>query len=120
VNLHREPAVLYISLLAPVVQAVAAFILADAPITQGIVNTAAVAVAGAITAFVVRSENLLPALTGAAQALIALVVALGLHWTTAQQAALMIPIGIIAGFVVRDRVVAPVPAVTPAAPPAVV
>jgi hypothetical protein len=119
VNLHREPAILYVSLLAPIVQAVAAFVFADSPTTQGIVNTAAVAVAGAITAFVVRSDNLLPALTGAAQALIALVVAFGLHWTSAQQIALMIPISVIAGYVVRDRVTAPVPAAV-TTPPATV
>ena len=107
VSVQREPAILYISLLAPIVAAVAAFVFDANPVTQGIVNTAAVAVAGAITAFLVRSDNLLPALTGAAQAVIALIVAFGAHWTSAQQAALMVPIGIIAGYVVRDRVTAP-------------
>lgn len=111
-SIRREPALLYISLLAPIVQAVAAFWFVDDPTTQALLNAAAVAVAGAITAFLVRADNLLPAITGAAQAVIALFVGLGLDWSAEQQAALMVPIGIIAGYVVRDRVVAPVPAPT--------
>ena len=109
-DLNREPAVLWIGLIAPVVSALAAFVLEADPTRQGIVNTAAVAVAGAITAWLVRSDRLLPALTGAIQALIALVVAFGAGWTSAQQAAVMVPLGMIAAIVVRDRVVAPVPA----------
>jgi hypothetical protein len=110
-SLRREPAIFWVSLVAPTVQAIAAFVFAADPDTQAIINTAAVAIAGAITAWIVRADNLLPALTGAAQAIIALVVGFGLDWTSAQQAQLMIPIGIIAGYIVRDRVVAPVPAV---------
>lgn len=109
-SLKREPALFYISLLAPVVQALAAFLFVDDPAMQGVINAAAVAVAGAITAFLVRADNLLPALTGAAQAVIALLVAFGLDWSAEQQAALMVPIGIVAGYIVRDRVTAPVPA----------
>jgi hypothetical protein len=115
VNIRREPALLYISLLAPIVQAVAAFWFVDDPTMQALLNAAAVAVAGAITAFLVKADNLLPALTGAAQAVIALFVGLGLDWSAEQQAALMVPIGIIAGYIVRDRVVAPVPAPSVAA-----
>lgn len=109
-SLRREPAMLWIGLIAPVVQAVTAFLLATDTTTQGIVNAAAVALAGAITAFMVRSDNLLPALTGAAQALIAVVVAFGVDWTPEQQASLMVPIGIVAAYIVRDRVTAPTPA----------
>lgn len=112
VSLKREPALFYISLLAPIVQALAAFLFVDDPSMQGVVNAAAVAVAGAVTAFLVRADNLLPALTGAAQAVIALFVAFGLDWSPEQQAALMVPVGIIAGYIVRDRVTAPVPAPT--------
>ena len=99
-----------ITLLAPTVQAISAFWFEADPDTQGVVNAAAVAVAGAVTAFLVRSDKLLPALTGAAQALLALFVAFGADWSTAQQASIMVPVGIVAGYVVRDRVVAPVPA----------
>lgn len=111
-TLKREPALFYISLIAPIVQALVAFLLVDNPTTQGIVNAAAVAVAGAITAFLVKSDNLLPALTGAAQAVLAMLVAFGAGWSPEQQAALMVPVGIIAGYIVRDRVQAPVPAPT--------
>jgi hypothetical protein len=109
-SIRREPALLFISLLAPIVQALSAFVFSADAEMQGIVNAAAVAVAGAITAFLVKADNLLPMLTGAAQAVIALVVAFGADWDASQQAALMVPIGIIAGYIVRDRVVAPVPA----------
>jgi hypothetical protein len=109
-SLNREPAVFWISLIAPTVAAVTAFLFETSPDTQAIINAAAVAVAGAITAFLVRSDNLLPALTGAAQALVALVVGLGADWTPEQQALLLVPVGIIAGVIVRDRVTAPVPA----------
>jgi len=111
-SVRREPALLLISLLAPTVQALAAFVFAADATTQGVVNAAAVAVAGAITAVMVRAENMVPAITGAAQALIALVVAFGADWDASQQAALMVPIGIIAGYVVRERVVAPVSSTT--------
>jgi hypothetical protein len=111
-SLNREPALLWIALLAPIVQAISAFVFEASPEMQGVVNAAAVAIAGAVTAFLVRSDQLLPALTGAAQAVIALVVAFGADWSTEQQAALMVPIGIIAGYIVRDRVTAPVPAAT--------
>jgi hypothetical protein len=77
---------------------------------QGFVNAAAAAVAGALTAFVVKSDNLVPAITGAAQAVLAMVVGLGLGWSPEQQALVLVPIGIIAGYVVRDRVTAPVSA----------
>lgn len=109
-DLRREPALLWIGLLAPVVQALAAFLWGADTTTQGIVNAAAVAIAGAITAFVVRADNLVPALVGAAQAVIALVMAFGTDWSPEQQAAVMVPLGMIASIVVRDRVVAPVTA----------
>lgn len=109
-DIRREPALLWIGLLAPVVQALAAFVFAADPTTQGVVNAAAVAIAGAITAVVVRAENMVPALVGALQALIALIIAFGTDWTSEQQAALMVPLGMLASIIVRDRVVAPVAA----------
>jgi hypothetical protein len=108
--INREPAVFWVSLIAPTVAALSAFLWVNDAALQGWVNAAAVAVAGAITAVMVKSDNQLPAITGAVQALIALVVGLGVGWTPEQQALLMVPVGIIAGYVVRDRVTAPVPA----------
>lgn len=113
--ISREPALLWIGLLAPIVQAVAAFAFDTDPATQGIINAAAVAVAGAVTAFLVRADNLVPAITGAIQALFALAVAFGAGWTSEQQAALMVPLGLVVSILVRDRVVAPAPPVERAA-----
>ena len=113
-RLTREPAVLWIGLLVPIVQAITAFLLDGSPETAGVVNAAAVAVAGAITAAMVRSDRLLPALVGAVQALFAVAVAFGLDWSAEQQALVLAPIALVLSIVVRDRVTAPVPdAVTP-------
>lgn len=106
----REPALLLIGLLAPIVAAVSAFVFAASPDQQGTVNAVAVAVCGAVTAFLVKSDNLLPAITGLGQAVIALVLAFGIHLDTNQQATVIIALGAVAAYVVRDRVMAPVPA----------
>lgn len=106
--IKREPALLYVGLLAPVVQALAAFVLVVSPEIQGAVNAVAVAVAGAVTAGLVRSDKLVPAITGAFQAVLALVLAFGVDWSAQQQASLMIAVGAIVAVVVRDRVTAPV------------
>jgi hypothetical protein len=108
--IRREPALLYVGLLAPLVQALAAFVFDANPVIQGAVNAVAVALTGAITAAVVRSDKLVPALTGAFQAVVALVLAFGVDWTSQQQAGLMIAFGAIVAVVVRDRVTAPAPA----------
>lgn len=113
VNLNREPALLWIGLIAPLVQAAAAFVLVDNVAVQGAVNAVAVALAGAITAAVVKSENLLPAITGLAQAVIALVLAFGVQWSPEQQAALMAAVGVVAAAFVRQQVTAPVPPSVP-------
>lgn len=109
-RLSREPALLLISLFAPVVQCIAAFWFEADPVTAGALNAAAVAVAAALTAAVVRSEKLLAAITGAVVAVVALASALGFDWSTEQQALLVVPLTMVAGYVVRDRVQAPVPA----------
>lgn len=109
-RLQREPALLLISLIAPTVAALAAFAFAAEPDTQGVINAAAVAVAGVLTAAVVRSDNLVPLITGAVQALLALAVAFGAHMTAEQQALIIVPVGIVAGYVVRRLVTAPIPA----------
>lgn len=105
----REPSLLLIGLLAPVVAALSAFVFAASPDTQGAVNAVSVALAGVLTAFLVKSDNLLPAITGLGQAVIALVLAFGVHLDTNQQATAIIALGAIAAYVVRDRVTAPVP-----------
>ncbi len=106
----REPAALYIGLIAPVVACLAAFVFAAAPETQVIINAAALAVAGAITAFVVRSEKLLPAIVGAISAVVSVGAALGMQLDSQQQASLVVALGAVAAVIVRDRVTAPAPA----------
>ena len=110
-KLSREPALLWIGLLAPVVQALAAFVFDADPQLQGAVNALAVALAAAVTAALVRADNLVPMIAGAFQAVLALILALGVELSSEQQAAVMVAVGAIAAVVVRDRVVAPVPAV---------
>jgi hypothetical protein len=108
----REPALLWIGTLAPVVAAVAAFVFAASPTVQSCVNAVAAALAGAIVAFIVKSDNLLPVVTGLIQAVIALIVGLGAHWESTQQALLATALGVVAAVIVRDRVTAPAPAAT--------
>ena len=71
-NLSREPALLWVGLIAPLVAALSAFLWVDNPAVQGWINAAAVAIAAAITAIVVRAEDAVPLILGAIQALIAL------------------------------------------------
>lgn len=106
----REPALLYVGLLAPAVQMIAAFFLVTDPAVQGAVNAVAVALAGAITAALVKSDQLVPALTGLAQAGIALVLAFGVALSAEQQATVMTFVGVVVAIIVRDRVTARVPA----------
>jgi hypothetical protein len=113
-QLKREPALLYIGLVAPIIQALAAFLFDVNPEVQGAINALAVALAAAVTSFLVRAEDLVPAIVGAFQAVVALVLAFGVDWSGDQQASLMIAISAIAAVVVRDRVVAPAPAVVTA------
>lgn len=107
-DIKREPALLYIGLLAPFAQLLTLFF-TDLSLGWHTVLMAAIpAVAGLLTAWAVRAESLVPALTGLAQAVIACVIAFGFVMTTDQQSALMAFIGLALSVVVRDRVVAPV------------
>jgi hypothetical protein len=99
---------LLIALLVPVVQAVVALLVHDGGLAGGI-NAAAVAVAGALTAVIVKTDAQLPAISGAFQAVLALIAGFVYPLNPDQQAALLAPIAIIVAFVVRDRVTAPVP-----------
>lgn len=108
-RLTREPAVTLLGLLVPVVMAITAFLFEGNSEVAGVINAAAVAIAGAVTAALVRSDRLLPALVGAVQALFAVATAFGLDWSAEQQALVLAPIALALSIVVRDRVTAPVP-----------
>lgn len=108
-NLKREPALLLIGLVAPFAQLLLMF-LTDLPAGWHTAIAAVIpAAAGLATAWLVRSDKLVPAITGLAQAVIACVIAFGVDLSTDQQSALLAFLGLIVSVVVRDRVVAPVP-----------
>ncbi len=107
-SLRREPAVLWMSAVAPIVAVLAAFVFAANSDAQTWINAVAVAAAGFITAALVRSDNLLPALIGLVQAVLALLVGFGVDLPSPTQALIVSAVGVVAGIVVRDRVTAPV------------
>ncbi|WP_346100377.1 hypothetical protein [Streptomyces olivaceiscleroticus] len=96
--------------MAVVVQFVSAFGLEVDADTQTAINALAAAIVGGIVAFMVH-DGIIAALTGVAQAGIALGMNLGLDWSAERQAAAMAIVTVVAQFwLVRDRVTAPVPA----------
>ena len=113
--LGREPAV-WAGLVAVAVQFVAAFVVNVSQDVQTGVNIAAVAVLGLLVAIKVH-DGVIAALTGVAQAALALGMNLGLDWSADKQAAWMAIVTVVAQAFVRTQVTAPVPAaaVKPAA-----
>ena len=82
-SIRREPA-LILALVASTVQLVSAFVFPLSDAQQGVVNALAVAVAGLVTALMVRSDQLAPAILGVLQAAVALGLAFG--WAVHAQA----------------------------------
>lgn len=105
----REPALLWISFIAPGVALLAAFVFKASPDLQGVINAAAVAIAAGVTAYLVHAEDAVAIITGAAQAVLAVVLAFGVHMDSAQQASIMAFVGLVVGAWVRTQVTAPVP-----------
>ncbi|TVL89729.1 hypothetical protein [Streptomyces sp. SAJ15] len=112
---NREPAV-WLGLVAVVVQFVSAFWIEVSADTQTAINAVAAAAMGLIIAFMVH-DGVVAALTGFAQAALALGMNLGLDWSTEKQAAWMAFITVVAQAFVRTQVTAPVPAVALRRPP---
>jgi len=106
---QREPA-LILALVASIIQMVSAFIFPLTVSQQGVLNACAVAAAGLITAAVVKSDQLAPAILGFAQAAIALGIAFGWHLTDTNQSIIMTFIATVVSMFVRTQVTAPVPA----------
>ncbi len=102
-NLTREPA-LVVGLLAMAAQLVPPMVTALSPTWAGVVNAAVVAVAGALTAWLVHSVKLAPAILGAAQALLALSLALGLHLDSSAQAEVMAAVSAATAMFIRTQV----------------
>lgn len=106
-KLFREPALL-LTLVATAVRLISAFWVPVSDEQQAWVNAAATAVCSAIVALWVRREGQVPAILGAIQAVLALAVGFGLHWTPEQQAIFMSFVGAAAAFYARTQVVAPI------------
>lgn len=104
----REPAV-WAAIVAVICQFLAAFVIHVNKDWQTGVNAVAAAVLGVIVAYKVH-DGVIAALTGLAQAALALGMNLGLNWSTDKQAAYMALITIAAQAFVRTQVSAPVPA----------
>lgn len=116
-NPQREPA-LILALVASAVQMVSAFIWELTSTQQGTINALAVVVAGLITAIMVRSDQLAPAILGVIQAILALGLAFGLHLAPENQSVIMTFAAAVVAMFVRTQVVAPVPSQVPAVPAA--
>lgn len=108
-KLSRDPA-LYLGLFAALVQLIAAFLFPLTTDQQAVLNAVAVAIAGAITAFVVVRDGQAAAVVGLAQAVIALGLGFGLDIAPEGQAAVMAFVSTAAAMFVRTQVTAPVSA----------
>jgi hypothetical protein len=103
----REPAV-WLALIAALVQGVSGFFFELTDTQQGVINAVAIALAGFITAWAVKGDALLPALLGIVQAVLALGVAFGAHWSPDKQSLVLILVSAAFTAFVRQQVVAPV------------
>ena len=106
-KLSRDPA-LWLGLFAAVVQLVAAFVFPLTVDQQAVLNALAVAVAGLLTALVVRRDGQAAAAVGFAQAAIAVGLGFGLKIPADGQAAIMAVVSTAAAMWTRTQVVAPV------------
>jgi hypothetical protein len=103
----REPA-LWLGLVSGVVQFLVAMGLQVSPGVQTAVNAVAAGVVAVILAVVLRSGALGAALMQVATAVVALMVGLGLDWSTERQGVLMGAVALVVAFFTRTQVQAPV------------
>lgn len=108
-HIGREPALAAIAVLAPAVQLTVAFLVGDAAL-QGTINAVAALAAGVLTAAVVRSDKLAPAILGFAQGLLALALQFGWQLSAEQQGSIMAFVGVVVAAYIRTQVTAPIPA----------
>jgi predicted anti-sigma-YlaC factor YlaD len=76
---------------------------------QGAVNAALVAVGGLVAAALVRFRDALPLLTGVGKAVIAVLLAFGIHLAPSTQAGVMAVLTVLTGLAVQGGVIAPPP-----------
>jgi hypothetical protein len=109
IRLNREPALLLIGFLAPVIQLLTLILGNFTVDQQGAVNAAAAALASVATALVVRAEGLSAVFAGAAQAVIACAISFGANLSPEIQTSIMTISGLAVAAYVRTQVTAPVP-----------
>jgi hypothetical protein len=113
----REP-VLWLALVAIAVKVISAFLIHVSTDQQAVINAAVAAIAGLLAALSTH-DGVSGAILGLVQALIALSVGFGLHWSPDQQATVMSLAATLVAMFVRTQATAPVPpsaaAVSPAA-----
>lgn len=105
----REP-VLWLALVAGLVQLLSSFWLDLSGEQQGVLNALAVAVIGAVTAFAVAREKVAPALLGLVQAALAVGLAFGWDLSAQDQSTVMAFSAAVIGMFLRTQVTAPVSA----------
>jgi hypothetical protein len=115
-NLGREPALILIGGVGPVVALIVSFIPGMNPVLQSALIGVAVAAAGIATAVVVGGDKLAPAILGLAQAVVTWGLAAGFDLSPEQQAGFLTVVGLFVAAFVRGVVTAPVPMVIDMAP----
>lgn len=116
----REPALALTAFAAPFASLVLLYFTDLSPEVQAAYNAAFVAVAGAVTAWLVAREKLAASLVGAAQAIVALLAVHGAGLTAEQATAVSGLLALAAGAFVRTQVTVsePVPDMVPTRGPA--
>lgn len=107
-NIAREPAVVWVGLVAPAVQLILSF-LGMGPELQTVLNALVVALCAVTTALLVKSDRLLPAILGLIQACIVVGLYFGAHISDTQQALIMTVVGGVVAAFLRTQLEAPVP-----------
>ena len=106
----REP-VYFLGFIAALLQALSAFGVDISAGTQTAINAVSAAAVGVVTAIVLKNGALAAMLVQFAQAVMSLCVGLGLDWSADDQSKVMAAIGALVTLWLREKVVAPVPAV---------
>lgn len=108
-DIRREPALILIGVVGPLVSLIVSFVPGMNPVLQSALIGLAVAVAGVVTAVMVGGDKLAPAILGVAQAVVTWGLAAGFDLTAEQQAGFLTVVGIFVAAFVRTQVTAPVP-----------
>jgi urea transporter len=117
-KISREPAIL-LGLVAALVQVLSVLVFNWTIDQQAVINAVAVAVAGVVTAILVKADNLAPLLLGLSQAVVALALGFGWELSPDVQVSITAVVATLVAMFVRTAVTAPVDSSgTPVQPPA--